>query len=79
METLVNGFHKARKFVFGIVGVIITFIYNAIFSKFISAWAYQGMASIMENELPRIKKVLDVGVGTGMSLFKVVDKFDKDT
>ena len=33
----------------------------------------------MEDELPRIKKVLDVGIGTGMSLFKVINKFDKDT
>lgn len=33
----------------------------------------------MDKELPRIKSVLDVGVGTGLSLYKVVDRFDKDT
>lgn len=79
MNTISNIFFSIRKYVFRFFGIIITFIYNAIFSKFVSAWAYEGMVKIMEKELPRIKNVLDVGVGTGMSLYKVVDRFDKDT
>lgn len=79
METVSNIFFKVRKAVFGVVGVIITFIYNAIFSRFVSAWAYEGMANLMEKDLPKIKNVLDVGVGTGLSLYKVIDRFEKDT
>jgi hypothetical protein len=79
MNAISNIFLAVRKYVFRFFGIIITFIYNAIFSKFISAWAYEGMINIMDKELPRIKNVLDVGVGTGLSLFKVVDKFEKDT
>jgi ubiquinone/menaquinone biosynthesis C-methylase UbiE len=79
MNTVTNIFLALRKYVFRFFGIVITFIYNAIFSKFISSSAYEGMVRIMDKELPRIKSVLDVGVGTGLSLYKVVDRFEKDT
>ena len=48
MNTISNIFFAIRKSVFRVFGIIITFIYNAIFSRFVSAWAYEGMANIME-------------------------------
>lgn len=79
MEAVTNIFFKIRKAVFKVAGIIITFIYNALFSRFVSAWAYEGMVKLMDKDLPKIKSVLDVGIGTGLSLYKVVDRFEKDT
>lgn len=58
--------------------MIVTFVYNIIFSKFVSIWAYEAMAHIMENRMQSIKSVLDVGVGTGLPLSRVLPNFPKD-
>lgn len=48
MDTVTDILLRIRKAIFRVIGVIITFIYNAIFSKFVSAWAYEGMVKVME-------------------------------
>ena len=48
MNIVSRTFLKIRKGFLNIIGVIITFIYNAIFSRFVSGWAYKGMVTIMD-------------------------------
>lgn len=71
-------FTVVRKGVTGVLAMIVTFVYNLIFSKFVSIWAYEAMAQIMDTRMKSIKAVLDVGVGTGLPLSRILPKFDSD-
>lgn len=71
-------FGTIRKGITSVLAMIVTFVYNLIFSKFVSIWAYEAMAHILENRINSFKRVLDVGVGTGLPLSKVLHSFPKD-
>lgn len=71
-------FVTVRKGITSVLAMAVTFVYNLIFSKFVSIWAYEAMAHIMENRMKTIKSVLDVGVGTGLPLSRILPYFPSD-
>ncbi len=71
-------FVTIRRTITSVLAMIVTFIYNMIFSRFVSIWAYEAMVHILENRIKTFKSVLDVGVGTGLPLKTVFSNFNPD-
>lgn len=61
-----------------VLGAILTFIpiwiYNKLYSKFFTTASYEKMAERFP-KFKKLEKVLDVGVGTGHPLSKIIHKF----
>jgi ubiquinone/menaquinone biosynthesis C-methylase UbiE len=71
-------FATIRRGITSLLAMVVTFVYNIIFSKFVSIWAYEAMVHILESRIKTFKSVLDVGVGTGLPLSTVFHNFSPD-
>mmetsp|Transcript_23525 Transcript_23525/g.20430 ORF Transcript_23525/g.20430 Transcript_23525/m.20430 type:complete len:241 (+) Transcript_23525:41-763(+) len=54
-------------------------IYDSFFTKPISRYTYYSLYDRIEKDLPKIKRILDVGTGTGVALGSIIDKIPRAT
>jgi ubiquinone/menaquinone biosynthesis C-methylase UbiE len=71
-------FVTIRKGITNLLAMVVTFVYNIIFSKFVSIWAYEAMVRMLESRIKSFKSLLDVGVGTGLPLSTIFHNFSPD-
>ncbi|CAD8089343.1 unnamed protein product [Paramecium sonneborni] len=60
--------------VINILSYLPVYIYNLLYSRFYTKWTYVMMCDRLEKKMANVKRILDVGVGTGHPMKQIIKR-----